>query len=158
MVQGCKLRIVALAEVGHAFVGGQRGDGRIGATEVDGHAPEQRLVRSDMCVAQRSPGFAGGLVQLRTGDRFRIAGDIIEAPVAGGRGQQQHDLVGIAQLDAVAVAAHATATREYAQAQGKTQLAVDAECGLVATVQEQAPIAIRTHGRVRLVAIQPDAQ
>ena len=53
--------------------------------------------------------------------------------------------------------AQAAAGRQHAQAQREPQLAIDAERGLVAPVQQQAGIAIGNDRRVGLVAVQADA-
>ncbi len=121
MVQRDQGRIVTAGEGGDALVG--RFVGSRGAAQVQAHAPVQALVFSQVCGAQLRGAFACGLGQLRGGDGFRIAADIIEGAVAGSGDQAQLQLTHAIKGDVIGADAQLAANVAYLHTERKTQFA-----------------------------------
>ncbi|TWG89775.1 hypothetical protein L599_000400000860 [Luteimonas sp. J16] len=104
------------------------------------------------------PALCERAVEPLRGGEVGVGGDVVVAAEAGGRGQQDHDLVGVAHLDPVAEVAQRAADRQHPRPGAEAQPALDAVRRFVAPLQQQAAVPVGDRARRGLVALQAHAQ
>ena len=105
--------------------------------EVEADAAEQALVLTHMIGAHPLEATRGGFVQVRGGESFGVAGHVLVALVARGRGDEDSRRVGVVDSNAVLVRRRLSAFGEDEDAGLKFERALDAEGVAASPAQDE---------------------
>ncbi len=128
-------RVVRIARLPDAQVGGKIRRGR--AAEIDSDAPIEAAMLRGRRVGDRREAFGQ-----RGGDPGACAlvgltADVVEAPIAGGHGYEQHQFVSVLNHQRIAFAGHPSAAHDRFQPRLETQRAGDIAVRVVVPRQDE---------------------